>query len=197
MFVRDLCSPPLLLQFPAAHTVAELVFYVTEWERMLAALNPAESALKFCMDTLTDKVYPEVRSTGLIVSLYCCLTRTRRLCLTLGACWTRWMSQPVCWWFNLSTLRWAPRRTKTAFVLAFVAAAAAGGHRVLVFSQSRAMLDGIEAAADAAAWRYCRIDGSVPHRRLRSARAAWRASRAMTPSRCSFSPALWAALGSR
>jgi SNF2 family DNA or RNA helicase len=51
---------------------------------------------------------------------------------------------------------------KTAFVLAFVAAAAAGGHRVLVFSQSRAMLDGIEAAAVAAAWRLCRIDGSVP-----------------------------------
>jgi SNF2 family DNA or RNA helicase len=51
---------------------------------------------------------------------------------------------------------------KTAFVLAFVAAAAAGGHRVLVFSQSRAMLDGIEAAAVAASWRLCRIDGSVP-----------------------------------
>ena len=51
---------------------------------------------------------------------------------------------------------------KTAFVLSFVAAAAAGGHRVLVFSQSRAMLDGIEAAAVAASWRLCRIDGSVP-----------------------------------
>jgi SNF2 family DNA or RNA helicase len=50
---------------------------------------------------------------------------------------------------------------KTAFVLAFVAAAAADGHRVLVFSQSRAMLDGIEAAARAASWRLCRIDGTV------------------------------------
>jgi len=51
---------------------------------------------------------------------------------------------------------------KTAFVLSLVAAVAAEGHRVLVFSQSRAMLDGIQAAAQAAGWRYCRIDGSVP-----------------------------------
>ncbi len=51
---------------------------------------------------------------------------------------------------------------KSAFVLAFVAAAAAGGHRTLVFSQSRAMLDGIEAASRAAGHKLCRIDGTVP-----------------------------------
>ena len=51
---------------------------------------------------------------------------------------------------------------KSLFVLAFVQAAAAGGHRTLVFSQSRAMLDGIQAAAAAAGHRLCRIDGSVP-----------------------------------
>jgi SNF2 family DNA or RNA helicase len=51
---------------------------------------------------------------------------------------------------------------KTAFVLSLVAAVAAEGHRVLVFSQSRAMLDGIQAAAEAASWRFCRIDGTVP-----------------------------------
>ena len=51
---------------------------------------------------------------------------------------------------------------KTAFVLSLVGSVSAEGHRVLVFSQSRAMLDGIQAAAEAAGWRYCRIDGSVP-----------------------------------
>jgi SNF2 family DNA or RNA helicase len=51
---------------------------------------------------------------------------------------------------------------KTAFVLSLVGSVAAEGHRVLVFSQSRAMLDGIQAAAEAAGWRFCRIDGSVP-----------------------------------
>ena len=51
---------------------------------------------------------------------------------------------------------------KTAVVLSLVGSVAAEGHRVLVFSQSRAMLDGIQAAAEAAGWRFCRIDGSVP-----------------------------------
>jgi hypothetical protein len=47
--------PEELLQFSAARTVAELVFYVIEWVRMPAAFNPAKSVLEFCMDMLADK----------------------------------------------------------------------------------------------------------------------------------------------
>lgn len=51
---------------------------------------------------------------------------------------------------------------KTAFVLHFVATAAAQGHRTLIFSQSRVMLDGLQAALGDAGHRLCRIDGGVP-----------------------------------
>lgn len=61
--------PEELLQFSAARTVAELVFYVIEWDRMPAAFNPAKSVLEFCMDTLADKVYPEVCKTSFTRSL--------------------------------------------------------------------------------------------------------------------------------
>jgi hypothetical protein len=50
---------------------------------------------------------------------------------------------------------------KTAFVLHFVATVAAKGHRTLIFSQSRVMLDGLQAALSSAGHRLCRIDGGV------------------------------------
>ena len=52
--------PEPLLQFSAAYTVAELVFYSTEWYRLGA--SAAKPPLEFCLDTLADKVYPEVRT---------------------------------------------------------------------------------------------------------------------------------------
>ena len=55
--------PEPLLQFSEAHTVAELVFYVMEWERLSKEIAATKSAREFCVDTLADKVYPEVRST--------------------------------------------------------------------------------------------------------------------------------------
>ena len=50
---------------------------------------------------------------------------------------------------------------KTTFVLALLENLVAGGHRTLVFSQSRVMLDILQAALAARAWRFLRIDGSV------------------------------------
>ena len=50
---------------------------------------------------------------------------------------------------------------KTAFVLHFVATVAAQGHRTLIFSQSRVMLDGLQAALTSAGHLLCRIDGGV------------------------------------
>lgn len=69
---REFESNPLpdpLLQFSEAHTVAELVFYVTEWDRLPAEVVAAKPALEFCVDTLADKVYPEVRRRKPFVQL--------------------------------------------------------------------------------------------------------------------------------
>ena len=35
------------------------------------------------------------------------------------------------------------------------------GHQTLIFSQSRLMLDMLEAAVRQASWKFCRIDGTV------------------------------------
>ena len=51
--------PEPLLLFSEAHTVAELVFFATEWYRLGA--SAAKPPIEFCLDTLADKVYPEVR----------------------------------------------------------------------------------------------------------------------------------------
>ena len=51
--------PEPLLLFSEAHTVAELVFYATDWYRLGA--SAAKPPIEFCLDTLADKVYPEVR----------------------------------------------------------------------------------------------------------------------------------------
>ncbi len=51
--------PEPLLLFSEANTVAELVFYATEWYRLGA--SAAKPPIEFCLDTLADKVYPEVR----------------------------------------------------------------------------------------------------------------------------------------
>jgi hypothetical protein len=53
--------PEPVLQFEFANTVAELVFYVTEWSRLPLSVTSSKSPAEFCMDTLADKVYPEVR----------------------------------------------------------------------------------------------------------------------------------------
>lgn len=50
---------------------------------------------------------------------------------------------------------------KTVFVLSLLRNLVANGHRTLVFSQSRVMLDILEAAVRAEGWRLCRIDGTV------------------------------------
>jgi hypothetical protein len=46
--------PESLLQFEFAHTVAELVFYVTEWSRLPSSVTSTKSAAEFCMDALVD-----------------------------------------------------------------------------------------------------------------------------------------------
>jgi hypothetical protein len=58
--------PESLLQFEFANTVAELVFYVTEWSRLPSTVTSTKSPAEFCMDTLADKVYPEVRFPHLL-----------------------------------------------------------------------------------------------------------------------------------
>ena len=50
---------------------------------------------------------------------------------------------------------------KTVFVLALLDNLVAEGHRTLVFSQSRVMLDILQAAIKQRKWRFLRIDGSV------------------------------------
>jgi SNF2 family DNA or RNA helicase len=50
---------------------------------------------------------------------------------------------------------------KTVFVLSLLRNLVAAGHRTLVFSQSRVMLNILEAAIRAEGWRICRIDGTV------------------------------------
>jgi superfamily II DNA or RNA helicase len=51
---------------------------------------------------------------------------------------------------------------KTVFVLDLLRILIPAGHRTLIFSQSRKMLDILEASPKAANWQFCRIDGSVP-----------------------------------
>lgn len=51
---------------------------------------------------------------------------------------------------------------KTVFVLDLLKILIPAGHRTLIFSQSRKMLDILEASLKAANWQFCRIDGSVP-----------------------------------
>ena len=51
---------------------------------------------------------------------------------------------------------------KTVFVLSLLRSLVAAGHRTLVFSQSRVMINILEAAVRAEGWQFLRIDGSVP-----------------------------------
>ena len=50
---------------------------------------------------------------------------------------------------------------KTVFVLSLLRSLVSEGHRTLVFSQSRVMLNILEAAVRAEGWPFCRIDGGV------------------------------------
>ena len=50
---------------------------------------------------------------------------------------------------------------KTAFVLSLLAELIAEGHRTLIFSQSRVMLDILQAAIAQRGWAFLRIDGTV------------------------------------
>ncbi|WIA32835.1 hypothetical protein OEZ86_006013 [Tetradesmus obliquus] len=50
---------------------------------------------------------------------------------------------------------------KALFVADLLKGLVAGGHRTLVFSQSRVMLDILQAAVVARGWSFCRIDGSM------------------------------------
>ncbi|CAG9465715.1 unnamed protein product [Pedinophyceae sp. YPF-701] len=58
---------------------------------------------------------------------------------------------------------------KTAFVVSLCEELVARGHRTLVFSQSRKMLDILEADVRARGWRFCRIDGTVSSVKARQA----------------------------
>jgi SNF2 family DNA or RNA helicase len=60
---------------------------------------------------------------------------------------------------------------KTEFVLQLVGALVAGGHRVLLFSQSRLMLDILGRGLAAARLPFLRIDGSITSAEERQARA--------------------------
>ena len=51
---------------------------------------------------------------------------------------------------------------KAAFLMDMLRHLASNGHRTLVFSQSRAMLDVLEKAAAAEGHKLVRIDGNVP-----------------------------------
>ncbi|GAB4822407.1 hypothetical protein N2152v2_009453 [Parachlorella kessleri] len=59
---------------------------------------------------------------------------------------------------------------KTVFVMALLHNLVAEGHRTLIFSQSRVMLNILEAAITEEGWRFCRIDGSVASTQEREAR---------------------------
>ena len=61
---------------------------------------------------------------------------------------------------------------KTAFVLRLLRDLQADGHRTLVFSQSRRMLDLLEAGARAEGWRLLRVDGGVASAEERQRRVA-------------------------
>jgi hypothetical protein len=55
--------PESLLQFELAHTVAELVFYVTEWSRLPSTVTSTKSPTEFCMDMLADKAFFQAHFT--------------------------------------------------------------------------------------------------------------------------------------
>lgn len=50
---------------------------------------------------------------------------------------------------------------KTAFIMRLLAELVAKGHRTLIFSQSRVMLDILQAAISQHSYRFRRIDGSI------------------------------------
>lgn len=50
---------------------------------------------------------------------------------------------------------------KTAFVMSLLAELVAKGHRTLIFSQSRVMLDILQAAISQQSYQFRRIDGSI------------------------------------
>lgn len=50
---------------------------------------------------------------------------------------------------------------KTEFIMGLLAELVAKGHRTLIFSQSRVMLDILQAAISEQSYAYCRIDGSI------------------------------------
>ncbi|KAK9816584.1 hypothetical protein WJX72_002280 [[Myrmecia] bisecta] len=77
--------------------------------------------------------------------------------------WTEWAAGTSVEEKLLSELtkKGADASCKTSFVMGLLAELVAGGHRTLVFSQSRVMLDILQAAVEARMWRFCRIDGSV------------------------------------
>ena len=56
--------PEVVLQFSKVNTVAELVFFATEWYRLEAITEKENRVHEFCIDTLEDKVYPEVCTAG-------------------------------------------------------------------------------------------------------------------------------------
>lgn len=50
---------------------------------------------------------------------------------------------------------------KTMFVIALLKELIEAGHRALIFSQSRVMLDILQAAIQDRGYTFCRIDGSI------------------------------------
>lgn len=50
---------------------------------------------------------------------------------------------------------------KTAFIMSLLAELVAKGHRTLIFSQSRVMLDILQAAISQQSYQFRRIDGSI------------------------------------
>ena len=50
---------------------------------------------------------------------------------------------------------------KTAFIMGLLPELVAKGHRTLIFSQSRVMLDILQGAISQKGYTFCRIDGSV------------------------------------
>lgn len=59
---------------------------------------------------------------------------------------------------------------KTSFVLSLLRNHVSHGHRTLVFSQSRVMLNILEAGIRSEGWKFCRIDGAVASANERQAR---------------------------
>ena len=61
---------------------------------------------------------------------------------------------------------------KTAFVMTLLPELVAKGHRTLIFSQSRVMLDILQGAISQKAYKFCRIDGNVSSAAERQVRLA-------------------------